>query len=729
MDRSGTAAEERGFRPQAIVRKVTEALPKDVGRGVVRLDPADMAGLEINAGDVVLLIGERETVAKAMPAFPADRGKGIVQMDGLTRDNAKVSLGQKIRLQATTYAPATKVKLAPADASPAGARKEYVAKLLEGLAITEGDRVRATLIGSRTRDFHVLKTVPSGPVVIHPATALEVSQRQAGEPQQRIAYEDVGGLHRELSSIREMIELPLRHPEIFEQLGIDPPKGVLLHGPPGCGKTLIARAVANETDAKFFSLSGPEIMHKFYGESEAHLRKVFEQAARGPSIIFLDEIDAIAPKRTALGSEQQVERRVVSQLLTLMDGLRGRGQVIVIGATNLPDSIDPALRRPGRFDREIAIGVPDKPGRLQILQVHTRGMPLAEDVSLDHLAQVTHGFVGADLQSLCREAAMARLRQIFPSFDLSQEAIPVEVLEKLTVGVGDFEEALALVEPSAIRELFTEVADVKWSDIGGLDDVKRLLKESIEWPAQYPDLFKKAGVVPPKGILLYGPPGVGKTLFAKAVATESGANFISIKGPALMSRWVGETERAVRDLFHKAKLASPCIVFLDEIDSIAPRRGGSEASAVTDRTIAQLLTEMDGVQELRGVVVLAATNRKDLVDPALLRAGRFDFLVELPLPDEAARFEIFKVHTRGRPLAADVDIAELAGASEGQSGADIELACSNASLAAIRDYVAVHKGAVGTGEQLVIRQEHFRDAVRETGGGRSGRQNRNGSDR
>jgi transitional endoplasmic reticulum ATPase len=565
----------------------------------------------------------------------------------------------------------------------------------------------------------VLKTAPKGPVVIHSATAIEVSREAAGVPSQRIAYEDIGGLHRELASIREMIELPLRHPEIFDQLGIDPPKGVLLHGPPGCGKTLIARAVANETDAKFFGLSGPEIMHKFYGESEAHLRKVFEQAAAGPSIIFLDEIDAIAPKRTTLGSEQQVERRVVSQLLTLMDGLQARGQVIVIGATNLPDAIDSALRRPGRFDREIAIGVPDKPGRLQILHVHTRGMPLTADVSLDRLAQVTHGFVGADLQSLCREAAMARLRKIFPGFDLDRDHVPVEDLEKLTVGMEDFDEALALIEPSAIRELFTEIADVRWSDIGGLDEPKRILKESIEWPAQYPDLFKRAGVVPPKGILLYGPPGVGKTLLAKAVATESGANFISVKGPALMSRWVGETERAVRELFHKAKLASPCIVFLDEIDSIAPRRGGSDASAVTDRTIAQLLTEIDGVQDLKGVVVLAATNRKDLVDPALLRAGRFDILIELPLPKPAARLEIFKVHTHARPLAGDVDIAELAGAaSEGRSGADIELICRNASLAAIREFLTAHKDKAGPEEHLAVRMEHFLAAVHASGTGR-----------
>lgn len=718
MDEKNVAVKERGARKQEITRKVAEALPKDVGRGLARIDPADMVSMGIEPGDVIRLIGERETAVKAMSAFPGDRGRGIVQIDGLTRDNAKIGLGGKVRLFATPYAAATRVKLAPADdTSQAKGRGDYVARLLEGLVITEGDRVRATLMGTRTRDFTVLKTVPQGAVVIHPATAIEVSGQQTGvAQQQRIAYEDIGGLHRELASIREMIELPLRRPEIFERLGIDAPKGVLLYGPPGCGKTLIARAVANETDAKFFGLSGPEIMHKFYGESEAHLRKVFEDAGAGPSIIFLDEIDAIAPKRTSLGSEQQVERRVVSQLLTLMDGLKGRGKVIVIGATNIPDSIDPALRRPGRFDREIAIGVPDRPGRLQILQVHSRGMPLAEDVSLDRLAQVTHGFVGADLQSLCREAAMARLRKLFSGFSLDLDDVPADDLEKLTVGMDNFQEALALIEPSAIREVFTEVADVRWTDVGGLDEAKRILNESIEWPAQYPDLFKKAGVVPPKGILLYGPPGVGKTLLAKAVATESGANFISVKGPALMSRWVGETERAVRELFHKAKLASPCIVFLDEIDSIAPRRGGGEGSSVTDRTIAQLLTEMDGVQELKGVVVLAATNRKDLVDPALLRAGRFDFLIELPPPDQAARLAILKVHTRGRPLAADVDLAVLAGApSEGQSGADIELACRNASLAAIREYLAIHKDKAETGEHLAIRMEHFQAAVRGTG--------------
>jgi transitional endoplasmic reticulum ATPase len=659
-----------------------------------------------------------------MPAFPKDRGKGIVQIDGVTRHNAGTSLGERLRLQRTDYRPAKKVRLAPT--APRYARKEnednYVGRLLEGLVLVEGDRVRATLMGTRSQDFTVLQTWPKGPVVIQPTTTIEVSRRGGGIEvlPQRIAYEDIGGLERELGSIREMIELPLRYPEIFERLGIEAPKGVLLHGPPGCGKTLIARAVANETDAKFFSLRGPEIMHKFYGESEAHLRRVFEQARAGPSIIFLDEIDAIAPKRTALSGEQQVERRVVSQLLTLMDGLEERGQVIVIGATNIPDALDPALRRPGRFDREITIGVPDKTGRLEVLQVHTRGMPLAEDVDLERLAQVTYGYVGADLHALCREAAMARLRKILPNIDFGLDQVPYEELENLSVQMEDFQDALTLGEPSAIREVFTEVPNVRWSDVGGLETAKRILKESNQWPRLYPELFQRAGVAPPRGILLHGAPGVGKTLLAKAVATESGVNFISVKGPALMSRWVGETERAVRDIFHKAKLASPCIIFLDEIDSIAPRRGGGEATAVTDRAIAQLLTEMDGIEALTGVVVLAATNRLDIVDDALLRAGRFDFVLELPLPDAAARLEIFKVHTRGKPLAADVDLAALAGtASEGCSGADIELICRKASLAAIREFLESPAARSATLEGFVIRAEHFHTAMRELGAERS----------
>ncbi len=651
VDASKLAAVAKPTEPAELTRKATEALAKDVGRGAARLDPADMILLGIAPGDVIRVIGKKETVAKAMPAFPEDRGKGIVQIDGLTRNNAGVSLGERLRLRRADYHPAKKVRLTPITTLryARGEREDhYVGRLLEGLALVEGDLVRATLMGTRSQDFLVQQTTPKGAVVIQPMTAIEITRQGGGTEGQppRIAYEDIGGLQRALGSIREMIELPLRYPQIFERLGIEPPKGVLLHGPPGCGKTLIARAVANETDAKFFSLSGPEIMHKFYGESEAHLRRVFEQARPGPSIIFLDEIDAIAPNRTALGSEQQVERRVVSQLLTLMDGLEGRGQVIVIGATNIPDALDPALRRPGRFDREISIGVPDKIGRLEILQIHSRGMPLADDVDIDRLAQVTHGYVGADLHALCREGAMARLRKIFPDLDFDLDELAGDVIESLTVRMEDFQDALAMVEPSAIREVFTEVPDVRWSDVGGLDTAKRVLKESIEWPILHPDLFRRAGVAPPRGILLYGAPGVGKTLLAKAVATESGVNFISVKGPALMSRWVGETERAVRDIFHKAKLASPCIIFLDEIDSIAPRRGG-EANAVTDRAIAQLLTEMDGVEELKGVIVLAATNRIDIVDQALLRAGRFDFLLELQTAfDRGATGDLQGSHAR-----------------------------------------------------------------------------------
>lgn len=703
---------------EGIELRAMEALQKDIGRGIVRIDPDEMARIGVKSGDVVRIAGTKESVARIMPTFPGERGRKAAQIDGLIRGNAGVGLGEKLRLQRTAWKPASRLELVPSGTPRLGAsgrQGRLVGRLLEGLALVEGDLVRATSIGSRSQDFTVLRTVPKGAVVMQSSTEIEIIRKttEAGVGQ-RVAYEDIGGLKRELGSIREMIELPLRCPEIFEQLGIDAPKGVLMYGPPGCGKTLIARAVANETDARFFSLSGPEIMHKHYGESEAHLRKVFEEASRGPSIIFFDEIDAIAPKRTALGGEQQVERRVVSQLLTLMDGLEARGQVVVIGATNIPDSIDPALRRPGRFDREIVIGVPDKPGRLEILRVHTRSMPLSDDVDLERLAQITHGFVGADLQSLSREAAMARLRRILASVDFEMDHIPENVLEGLTVGMDDFKQALTVVEPSAIRELFTEVPDVRWGDVGGLEEAKRLLQESIEWPLRYQDLFRKARVAPPKGILLYGPPGVGKTLLAKALATESGINFISVKGPALMSKWVGESERAVRDLFHKAKLASPCIVFLDEIDSIAPRRGGSDASATTDRVIAQLLTEMDGVEELNGVIVLAATNRKDLIDLALLRAGRFDFIIELPLPDTAARKTIFAVHTSGKPLAADVRLDDLAaGASDGWNGADIELVCRQAGTLAIRDALSASPDVSAAIDAFVIRQEHFEAALKD----------------
>ena len=696
--------------------RIAEAVRKDIGRGIARIDPQEMARIGVKPGDVLQISGARKSIAKVMATFPEDRKKGVVRIDGLTRHNAGVGLGEKLTLQPIECKPAAKLELALPGGRLSGAngrQSRLIRQLLEGRCVTAGDQVRPNAVGPQSRDFSVLRTVPKGAVMIGSSTAIEIKPgTDAGGPGRRMAYEDIGGLKQAMTSIREMIELPLRCPEVFEQLGIDAPKGILMHGPPGCGKTLIARAVANETDARFFALSGPEVMHKYYGESEAHLRQVFEQAATAPSIIFLDEIDAMAPKRTALGGEQQVERRVVSQLLTLMDGLNARGQIVVIGATNLPESLDPALRRPGRFDREIFIGVPDRSGRQEILQIHSRGMPLADDVDFERLAGVTHGFVGADLEALAREAAMARLRRLLPDIDITLDGPSAGVLRSLTVGMDDFDRALTVIEPSAIREVFTEIPDVRWADVGGLDSVRRLLEESIQWPLRHPELFRTMHVPLPRGILLNGAPGVGKTLVAKALATESGVNFISVKGPALLSKWVGESERAVRDVFHKAKLAAPCIVFLDELDGIAPRRGGGDATAVTDRVIAQLLTEMDGVAAMSGVIVLAATNRRDLIDPALLRAGRFDVVVDLPLPDAAARRQILDVHTRGKRLADDVDLDELAGAfSEGRTGADIDLLCRKASLAVIRELFAARTGLPSDPAELAIRREHFLAAL------------------
>jgi len=691
--------------------KVAEAGPKDVGRGIVRLDPADFQKIGVEVGDVVAITGKRETVAKVLPAYMEDRGQGLIRLDGIARENAQVGIDEKATVSRCDFQPAQKIVVAPLTLMRSYDAR-YIGSLLEGLPLVEGDLVRARLIGSRTQDFKVVSTRPAGVVMIHPKTAMEIEQKkEPGEGKTRISYEDIGGLGKEIRRIREMIELPLKYPQVFERLGIDPPKGVLLHGPPGCGKTLIARAVANETDAFFRTISGPEIMNKFYGQSEANLRKIFDEAsARAPSIIFLDEIDAIAPKREEMGGEKQVEKRVVAQLLALLDGLSSRGQVIVIGATNIPNVLDPALRRPGRFDREIEIGIPDMNGRLAILNVHTRGMPLAEDVDLDRLAEMTHGFVGADLEALSREAAMATLRKIFPRIDFELEEIPYDTLMQLQVCMDDFREALKEVEPSAIREVFTEVPDVKWGDVGGLEDVKRVLKETIEWPLKYNDLFKQAGTSPSKGILLYGPPGSGKTLLAKAVASESEVNFISVKGPELMSKWVGESEKGVREIFKKAKQASPCIIFFDEIDSVVPKRGSDAASHVADRVISQFLTELDGIEELKGIVVLAATNRMDIIDQAMLRAGRFDFHLEIPVPDKDARLEILKVHSRGKPLAGDVDLVGLAGASDGLVGSDLEAICRKAAMKAIREFIETGKDDYS---DLKISNSHFQGALKE----------------
>ena len=698
--------------------RVSEAGSRDVGRGIARIDPEDVAKIDAEVGDIVQVEGKRKTVAKIMPAYMEDRGKGIIQMDGLIRENAQVGLDEKVSVQKTAHKQAGKITLAPLTLMRATHRDRdmrYIGTLLEGLPLMEGDRIRANLFGARRQDFTVVSTSPKGAVLIHPDTVIGmVKEEGAVERRARISYEDIGGLKREIQRVREMIELPLKYPEVFERLGIDAPKGVLLHGPPGTGKTLIARAVANETDAYFSQLSGPEIMHKFYGESEAHLRSIFEDAERqAPSIIFLDEIDAIAPKREEMGGEKQVERRVVAQLLALMDGLKSRGSVIVIGATNIPNVLDPALRRPGRFDREIEIGIPDKNGRLEILDIHTRGMPLAEDVVLERLAEITHGFVGADLEALAREAAMTTLRKVFPSIDFALEEIPYEVILELAVTMDDFMEALKEIEPSAIREVFTEVPDVKWEDVGGLEEVKRVLMETIEWPLKHSELFEHAKTKPPKGILLYGTPGTGKTLLAKAVASESEVNFISVKGPSLMSKWIGEAERGVREVFKKAKQASPCIVFFDEIDSLTPTRGSGAGEAhVTERVISQFMTEMDGIEELKGVVVLAASNRLDIIDPALLRAGRFDFLLELPVPDETTRLEIFKIHTRGKPLASDVDLGVLANVTDGLAGADIESICRKASMLAIREFLKAHGDESGGDySKFKITAGHFNRAA------------------
>ena len=700
---------KRAAKP--LILKVGEATAKDVGRGIVRFDPVEFEKLRVQVGDVVTVEGKRKTVAKVLPAYMEDRGQGLIRLDGITRENAQVGIDEKVKVAASEFQPARKIVVAPLTAMRSFDAR-YIGSLLEGLPLVEGDLVRARLIGSRTQDFKVVATLPSGVVMIHPQTAMEIQQKkEPGEGKTRISYEDIGGLGKEIRKIREMIELPLKYPQVFERLGIDPPKGVLLHGPPGCGKTLIARAVANETDAFFKTISGPEIMNKFYGESEANLRKIFDEAAaRAPSIIFLDEIDAIAPKREEMGGEKQVEKRVVAQLLALLDGLSSRGQVIVIGATNIPNVLDPALRRPGRFDREIEIGIPDMKGRLAILDVHTRGMPLAEDVDVKRLAEITHGFVGADLEALSREAAMATLRKIFPRIDFELEEIPYETLMKLQVSMEDFMEGFKSVEPSAIREVFTEIPDVKWTDVGGLEDIKRVLKETIEWPLKYNGLFKYAGATPPRGILLYGPPGTGKTLLAKAVASESEVNFISIKGPQLMSKWVGESEKGVREIFKKARQASPCIIFFDEIDSVVPKRGMDSSSHVADRVISQFLTEMDGIEELKGIMVLAATNRPDIIDEALLRAGRFDFQFKIPVPEEGARLEILKVHTRGKPLAKDVNLGVLAKASENMVGADLESLCEKAAMKAIRKFI---ENGVNDYSRFTISKKNFQDALND----------------
>lgn len=703
-------------KDKTVTLRVAEAQHRYVGRGMAMIDPKVAEELGLTAGDIVEISGKGKAIAVYWPAPQEDYGKGLIRIDGYLRNAAGVSIDDRVVVRKIQAKKATKVTLAPTEPLRIIGAEDYLKQMLMNRAVARGMTVPISVMGRRLDLVITAVQPPADAVIITPDTEIVVAEKPEKVPRAipRVTYEDIGGLKDAIQKIREMIELPLRHPELFERLGIEPPKGVLLHGPPGCGKTLLAKAVANETNAHFISISGPEIMSKYYGESEERLREIFKEAQENaPSIIFIDEIDSIAPKREEVTGE--VEKRVVAQLLALMDGLESRGKVVVIGATNRPNALDPALRRPGRFDREIEIGVPDRQGRYEILQIHTRGMPLADDVDLRKIADMTHGFVGADLEALCKEAAMRALRRVLPEIDLEAESIPAEVLNKIEVTMNDFLEALKDVEPSAMREVLVEVPEVRWSDIGGLEDVKQELREAVEWPLKYPEVFEKANTTPPKGILLYGPPGTGKTLLAKAVANESEANFISVKGPELLSKWVGESEKAVREIFRKARQAAPCIVFFDEIDAIAPRRGsGIGDSHVTERVVSQILTELDGLEELRNVVVIAATNRPDILDPGLLRPGRIDRLIYVPPPDLEARKEILQIHTKGKPLAEDVDLDEIAEKTEGYTGADLAAICQTAAMLAIRDYVSKYgdpeKAKEHLGE-LKIKKKHFEAAM------------------
>jgi len=701
---------------KTLTLRVADAYQRDVGRGIARVDPKVVDELGLTSGDVIQIIGKKKTTALSWPGYETDYGKGTIRIDGYLRNNAGVSIDDKVTIRKIEAKIAQRLTLAPTEPLRIVGGEDYLSQILEGRVLARGDYVPINVMG-RKIDLVVTNTTPTAEaVIVTDQTEVVVGEQVKEAPRAipRIAYEDIGGLRPVIQKVREMIELPLRHPELFERLGVEAPKGVLLHGPPGTGKTLLAKAVASETNANFYSIGGPEIMSKFYGESEERLREIFKEAQENaPSIIFIDEIDSIAPKREEVTGE--VEKRVVSQLLSVMDGLQSRGKVVVIGATNRINSIDPALRRPGRFDREIEIGVPDRDGRLEILQIHTRGMPLNEDVDLKKLADVTHGFVGADLEALAKEAAIRALRRILPEIDLEAENIPAEVLNKIIVRMTDFQDALKEVEPSAMREVLVEVPDIKWDDIGGLEPVKEELREAIEWPLKYPELFAQMNAVPPKGLLLYGPPGTGKTLLAKAAANESEANFISVKGPELLNKFVGESEKAVREVFRKARQAAPCIIFFDEIDSVAPVRGSSSGdSNVTERVISQFLTEMDGLEELRNVVIIAATNRPDIVDTALLRPGRFDRMLLVPPPDLEARKQIFRIHTKKTPLAEDVRLDDFAKKTDAYTGADIASISNTAVMLSIKEHIGKAKDAEDAKKKakgLKVAKRHFDEAM------------------
>ncbi|MBS3073493.1 CDC48 family AAA ATPase [Candidatus Pacearchaeota archaeon] len=745
-------AEDKSEKTEGKIKlKVVEALQEDAYKGIARIDKNTMNFLGIKSGDVILIKGERETVAIADKAYPSDSGEQIIRIDGIIRKNAKTGVGESVSVSKANLKEAKKITIAPAQAGimvkgdPEGLKQNLLGRtfvkgdLLVMSARGQGGRRSQTpsdfddffggdfsemlsgMLGggmaginnpiSQLR-FAVVNLDPKQPCIVTENTelilnskAVEISEDKIGIPE--VTYEDIGGLDEEIKKLREMVELPLKHPEIFSKLGIEPPKGVLLYGPPGTGKTLLAKAVASESEAHFILLNGPEIMSKFYGESEKKIREIFDSAEKNaPSIIFIDEIDAIAPKRE--DSVGEVERRVVSQLLTMMDGLKSRGKVVVIGATNLPNSIDPALRRPGRFDREISFTVPDKKGRLNILKIHTRNMPLTKDVNLDEISSVTHGFVGADLSALCKEAAMSVLRKVLPDLKLNkdEEELSSEVLDKLKITQKDFKEGLKSVQPSAMREVLVESPNVKWNEVGGLESAKQELKEAIEWPIKNPDAFARLGIRPPRGILLYGPPGTGKTLLAKAVATESEANFIQVKGPSLLSMWVGKSEEGIRKVFERAKQVAPCIIFFDELDALAGRRGMEMGHNVTERVLNQLLAEMDGIESLEDVVIIGATNRPDMLDAALLRPGRFDRLVFVGSPNREEREAIFKVHTKNMPLAKDVSIAMFAEKAEGYSGADIEGVCREAAMLALREDINTKS----------VKKKDFDNALKKIGG-------------
>jgi transitional endoplasmic reticulum ATPase len=688
--------------------RVAETNPKFVGRGMALVDPKIMEEMDLSTGDVIEVSGKKKSYVLLWSSQRDDHGKRLIRIDGYTRNNIGVGIDDMVGVRKVNVKKAEQVILAPTEELNIVGLEDYLPELLEGRVVTRGDIIPLNVMGRRI-GFAVTSTSPTDTAsLIDSNTEFIIGSvpKAAAKGVPRVSYEDIGGLKNEVQKVREMIELPLRHPEIFDRIGIEAPKGVLLHGPPGTGKTLLAKAVASETNANFYSISGPEIMSKFYGESEERLREIFKEAEENaPSIIFIDEIDSIAPKREEVSGD--VEKRVVSQLLTLMDGIQSRGKLVVIGATNRPNAIDPALRRPGRFDREIDIGIPDEQGRLDILLIHSRGMPLTEDVNLESIAKVTHGFVGADLEALSKEAAMRSLRRILPEINLEQPKIPAEILNKIKITKQDFDEALRDVQPSAMREVLVQRPNVEWEDIGGLQQVKEELAEAIEWPLKHADLFTEANVQPPKGILLYGPPGTGKTMIAKAVAATSEANFISIKGPELISKWVGESEKGVREVFRKARQAAPCVVFFDEIDAIAPRRGGSEGDGhATERVISQMLTELDGLEDLKGVVVIGATNRPDIIDEALLRPGRFDRILEVPAPDKGARKQIFHIHTKKKPLESDVNLDKLVEMTEGMTGADVAALVNAAAMTAIKEHVRQKSGS-----KLRISMKHFETAL------------------